>query len=53
MMIEYKIIQLKNSLDKIEEKLNLLSSEGWRVVGSCGKHDRHIILKRKIMERGE
>ncbi len=50
-MIEYKIIPLTKSLDKIENELSFLSAEGWRLVCPCGKHNRHLILKRKVREK--
>ena len=47
-MIEYKIIPLEKTIDKVNTQLNTLAREGWRVVCSCGKGDRNLILKRKI-----
>ncbi len=53
-MIEYKIISLPKTQEKIEAELNNLAEHRWRLVCSCGKHNRHVILKRKArVEEGE
>lgn len=49
-MIEYKIIKLAKTPDKIQEELNSLARQGWRIVCSCGAKTRHIILKRKVQK---
>ena len=47
-MIEYKIIPLEKTVDKVNEQMNTLAKKGWRVVCSCGKGCRNLILKRKV-----
>jgi len=47
-MLEYKVIPLGKSVEKIEGELNILSEEGWRLVCCCGKYQRHLILKRIV-----
>ena len=46
-MIEYKMICLEKTTEKVEEQINSLAEEGWRIVCSCGKNNRHLVLKRK------
>ncbi len=45
-MLEYKTIEA--NAKTLEEDLNKLTREGWRVVCSVGK--RTLILKRKLRE---
>lgn len=52
-MIQYKIVALPKKEEEINVLLNNFSRDGWRVVCSCGKHDRHLILKRKIKQSEE
>ncbi len=50
-MIEYKIISLPKTEKDIDTTLNDWARQGWRVVCSCGKAHRHLILKRKVREK--
>ncbi len=47
-MIEYKMIALAKTKDKIEEELNNLSQDRWKLVCSCGRNSRHLIFRRKL-----
>ena len=52
-MIEYKILELPKKVEQIEENINLLSIDGWRLVCACGKLNRHLIFKRKVRREYE
>ncbi len=50
-MIEYKIISLPKSVEEAEGELNNLCKHRWRLVCTCGKHNRYVILKRKVKQK--